>query len=144
MEPVKDYDGLIANLERVENEVKDQQQSTGNLPPTPVSPRMTPDLFAIMEGRERFTTIRAPALVIFADEDAFDPVSGDGPQSRADAVRQALERRNKQQQIAAFARQVPSAHVVLIPHATHYVFRTNEADVQREINAFIATLPKAN
>ena len=54
LEPVKDYDSLIANLERVEKEVKKQQQDTGSLPPTPVSPRMTPDLFAIMEGRERF------------------------------------------------------------------------------------------
>jgi non-heme chloroperoxidase len=138
-EPVKDYTALIANLERVEKEVKEQQQDTGNLPPTPVSPRMTPDLFAIMEGRERFTTIHAPALVIFADGD--NPVPGEGAQSRAQAARQALMKRNKEAQVAAFARQVPSAHVVRIPHATHYVFRSNEADVLREINAFIATLP---
>jgi non-heme chloroperoxidase len=57
LEPVKDYDDLIADLERVEKEVKHQQQDTKGLPPTPVSPRMTPDLFAIMDGRERFTTI---------------------------------------------------------------------------------------
>ena len=107
MEPVKDYDSLIANLQRVEKEVKEQQQDTGNLPPTPVSARMTPDLFAIMEGRERFTTIHAPALVIFADED--NPVSGDDPQSHAQAVRQAIMKRNKELQYAAFARQVPSA-----------------------------------
>ena len=143
LEPVNDYDSLIANLERVEKEVKKQQQDTGNLPPTPVSPRMTPDLFAIMEGRERFTTIHAPALVIFSDGDNR-PVSGDDPQSRAQAVRQALVKRNKEPQYAAFARQVPSAHVVRIPHATHYVFRSNEADVLREMNAFIATLPSAN
>jgi pimeloyl-ACP methyl ester carboxylesterase len=142
MEPVKDYDSLVANLQRVEKEVKEQQQDTGNLPPTPMSPRMTPDLFAIMEGRERFTTVRAPALVIFADGD--NPISGDDPQSRAQAVRQALMKRNKELQVAAFERQVPSAHVVRIPHATHYVFRSNEADVLREINTFIATLPSAN
>jgi non-heme chloroperoxidase len=144
MEPVKDYDSLIANLQRVEKEVKKQQQDTGNLPPTPVSTRMTPDLFAIMEGRERFTTIHAPALVIFADGDNSGPVSGDDPQSRAQAVRQALMERNKELQIAAFERQVPSAHVVRIPHATHYAFRSNEADVLREMNTFIATLPPTN
>lgn len=99
MEPVKDYDSLIANLERVEQEVKAQQQNTGSLPPTPVSPRMTPDLFAIMEGRQRFITIYAPALVIFADED--NPVLGDDPQSRASAMRNALQRSNREQQIAA-------------------------------------------
>ena len=49
--------------------------------------------------------------------------------------------RDKKPQVAAFERQVPSAHVVLIPHGAHYVFQSNEADVLREINTFIATLP---
>jgi non-heme chloroperoxidase len=102
---------------------------------------MTPDLFAIMEGRERFTTIHAPALVIFGSDP--NPVSGDDPQSRAEAVRQALMIRNKKRQVAAFEGQVPSAHMVLIPRATHYVFKSNQADVLREINTFIATLPPA-
>ncbi len=140
-EPVKDYGELIANLERVETEVKKHQRDMGNLPPTPVSPRMTPDLFAIMEGRKSFTTIRVPALVIFATDP--NPISGDDPQAHAQAVRQALMIREKKSQIAAWKRQVPSAHMVLIPHATHYVFRSNEADVLREMNNFIATLPAA-
>lgn len=143
MEPVKGYDSLIANLQRVEKEVKEQRRETGDLPPTPVSPRMTPDLFAIMEGRESFTTIHDPALVIFADEDNLGPASGDDPQTRAQAVRQALMKRRKELQIAAFERQVPSAHVVVIPQGTHYVFRSNEADVLREMNTFIAALPPA-
>ena len=138
-EPVKDYDQLIANLERVEKEVKKHQQDMGNLPPTPVSPRMTPDLFAIMEGRESFTTIHAPALVIFAIDPS--PISGDDPQARAQAARQALTVRDKNLQIAAWKRQVPSVHMVLIPHATHSIFQSNEADVLRAMNAFIATLP---
>jgi hypothetical protein len=37
-------------------------------------------------------------------------------------------------------RQVPSAHVVMIPHATHYIFQSNEADALREMCTFIATL----
>lgn len=141
-EPVKNFDSLIANLGRVENEIKEQQEATRSLPPTPISPRMTTALFAIMEGRERFTTIDAPALVIFADEDSH--VSGDDLKDRAQALRQALLKHTKEQQYAAFARQVPSAHLVRISHATHYVFRSNEADVLREINAFIATLRPAN
>jgi len=141
-EPVKDYDGLMANLERVEREIKAQQQHTGSLPPTAVSPRMTPDLFAIMEGRESFKTIHAPALVIFADDD--NPVSGgDDAQSRASATRNALQRSNREQQIAAFQQQVPSAHVVRLAHADHYVFRSNENEVLRDIDAFVATLPSA-
>jgi pimeloyl-ACP methyl ester carboxylesterase len=141
LEPVKDYDELIANLERVENEVKRHEQDTKNLPPTPVSPRMTPDLFAIMKGRMSFTTIHVPALVIFGTDPS--PVAGDDPQSHPQAVRQALMMRDKKSQIAAFKRQVPSAQIVLIPHATHYVFQSNEADVLREMNKFIAALAPA-
>jgi pimeloyl-ACP methyl ester carboxylesterase len=144
MDPVKDYGSLIANLQRVEREVKAQQRDTENLPPTPVGPRMTPELFAVEEGRERFIAIHAPALVIFGDENNPGPVPGDDPDSRAQAVRQTLEDRSKKSQIAAFKRQVPSAHVVLVPHATHYVFQSNEAEVLREMNTFIATLPLAN
>ena len=140
LQPVEDYDNLIANLQRVEKEVKEKQQDTRNLSPTPVSSRMTPDLFAIMKGRERFITIRAPALVIMGDQDNPRPAPGDDPKSRADAVRQALMIRDKKQQVSAFEQQVPSAHVVMIPNATHYIFQSNEADVLREIYTFIATL----
>jgi hypothetical protein len=36
---------------------------------------------------------------------------------------------------------VPSAKVVRLPNANHYVFMSNEADVLKEINAFVANLP---
>jgi non-heme chloroperoxidase len=138
-ETVKDYNGLIDNLHRIEKEIQQHQQDTKDLPPSPVSPRMTPDLFAIMEGRERFITIQAPALVILATDPS--PIPGDDPQSRAAAARQRLLMRGKELQIEAFKRQVPSARIVLIPHATHYVFQSNEAEVLREMDTFIATLP---
>jgi hypothetical protein len=35
----------------------------------------------------------------------------------------------------------PIERVKRIPNANHYVFRSNEADVIREVNAFISTLP---
>jgi alpha-beta hydrolase superfamily lysophospholipase len=44
-------------------------------------------------------------------------------------------------QARAFEAGVPSAHVVRIPNADHYVFNSNEADVLREMNAFLAKLP---
>ena len=36
----------------------------------------------------------------------------------------------------------PNAHVVRLPNANHYVFLSNEADVLREMNAFMDGLPK--
>ncbi len=36
---------------------------------------------------------------------------------------------------------MPSARVVRLLHANRYVFFSNEADVLREINAFLGNLP---
>ena len=46
---------------------------------------------------------------------------------------------HEQQQ--AFEALGSNAHVIRIKDANHYVFRSNEEDVLREVNAFIATLP---
>jgi len=35
---------------------------------------------------------------------------------------------------------VPGARVVRLPNANHYVFISNEADVLREMRAFLATV----
>ena len=43
-------------------------------------------------------------------------------------------------QVKAFKTGVPSARVVTIPNADHFIFRSNEADVLREINLFTSTL----
>ena len=45
------------------------------------------------------------------------------------------------EQARAFQAGVPSARVVILPHANHYIFISNEAEVLREIRAFLATLP---
>ncbi len=61
------------------------------------------------------------------------------------AVRAAFEARDEAStgaQAKAFESGVPSARVVRLPHANHYVFLSNEADVLREMNAFLAGLPK--
>jgi len=36
---------------------------------------------------------------------------------------------------------VPSARVVRLPRANHFVFLSNEDDVLREMNAFLSNLP---
>jgi non-heme chloroperoxidase len=41
----------------------------------------------------------------------------------------------------AFEKGLPSARVIWLAHADHYLFRFNEADVLREMNSFIEGLP---
>lgn len=44
-------------------------------------------------------------------------------------------------QADAFERGNPTARVIRIPHARHFIFQSNEADVLREIVGFVARLP---
>jgi len=46
------------------------------------------------------------------------------------------------EQADAFQAGNPQARVVRIANANHFVFRSNEADVLREMNGFIAKLPQ--
>ncbi|QNI38359.1 alpha/beta hydrolase [Edaphobacter sp. 4G125] len=142
---MKALDGLIANLKLVEKEAIVQRQSMEDIPPPPPRgsrPSPPPAGLAIMLGQQRFTSISAPALVIFAAPHNLGQRMKDDPKARA--AMEANDKRNVEDQIAAFERQAPSAHVVRIPNADHYVFNSNEADVLREMNAFISTLPAAN
>ena len=46
----------------------------------------------------------------------------------------------QEKQVRSFETGVPTAKVVRLPKANHYVFLSNEADVLREMRAFAATL----
>lgn len=133
---------LHENLVRVEKEVAFQQEQMKDLPPPPPAGagfKPPPAGPAIIGGVMKFTTIKAPVLAIFADPHDIGGMFKDNPKARAAFIES--NNRSTEQQAVAFERQVPSAHVVRIPNAQHYVFISNEADVLREMNAFIATLP---
>jgi non-heme chloroperoxidase len=102
-----------------------------------VRPDPPPYLYAVFSGQESFPTIHAPALVLFAVPHDFGPT--DHSASRAQL--EARDLKITEYQVKAFETQVPAAHVVRIPHASHYVYRSNEQEVLREIDAFISTLP---
>jgi pimeloyl-ACP methyl ester carboxylesterase len=93
---------------------------------------------AIMAGEQKYTNIPVPTLAIFAVPHELGSDAGNDP-----SVRAALDARDEAwagAQAKAFESGVPSARVVRLPHANHYVFRSNEADVLREMNAFLRTL----
>jgi len=43
-------------------------------------------------------------------------------------------------QAKAFETAVPSARIIRLPHANHFLFQSNEADVLREMNSFLGSL----
>jgi non-heme chloroperoxidase len=103
---------ILPGFERDLREVQKIMQSTPP-PPGPAQPPSAPAQ-AILAGMQKYTDIQVPVLAIFA---------------------------NTGVQTKAFEDGVPSARVVRLAHANHYVFQSNEADVLREMNAFIRTLP---
>lgn len=80
----------------------------------------------------RHTEIKVPALAIFATPPRCTP-NCDEPGAKALAE-------NVRQQADAFEIAVPTARVVRLPNASHYVYRSNEADVEREMNAFLTRI----
>jgi pimeloyl-ACP methyl ester carboxylesterase len=111
-----------------------------NVRPTGI--RRDPVASALFAGAQRYTTIRGPVLAIYAAPRPLPPnaPSDSAARARMDSVALA----GVLPQITAFQRGVPQARVVRLAHATHYVFRSNESDVLRELQAFIGALPQVS
>jgi non-heme chloroperoxidase len=87
---------------------------------------------AILGGAHKYTSIKPPVLAIFAVPHAI-PENAPAPVKAMMQAQDALTVVHAN----AFEAGVPSARVVRLPNADHYVFRSNEADVTREMNAFM-------
>lgn len=132
-----------STLPRFEKDVEQLAGALDAMPPAPANPPpdTTPDARrAILDGTEKYTSIPVPILAIYAVPHQVQPMPG------VDSAVQVTMRVQYDSATAAnataFEQGVPSAHVVRIPNATHYVFQSNEADVLREMTAFLATLPR--
>jgi non-heme chloroperoxidase len=91
---------------------------------------------AVNVGEQKYTDIRVPVLAVFA----LPPDAGPFVDSATRAAIEASALETIGAQVNAFAKGVPSARVVRLAHANHYVFLSNEADVLREIRAFVSGL----
>jgi len=130
---------LQTSLPQLEKDLQEQLKDVESRGPPPgmPPPKFPISVTGILEGEQKYTEIHAPVLLIYAV-----PHSG-GPPQKDPAIRAATEARdeaNTNAQAQAFATAVPQAKVVKLPHANHYVFESNEADVLREMDAFIAGL----
>ena len=123
---------LQHDLDRIEKSVSLQPPRPSDAPPVP------PIGLALDRGREKYTHIDAPGLAIYADPHSFGPLYRNDPDKPAALVED--DRANVSAQADAFQAGIPSAKVVRIPNADHFIFRSNEAEVIRDMNAFIAEL----
>jgi len=90
---------------------------------------------AILGGVHKYTVIKAPAL-------AFYNLPHTLPDSAPAATRTYLQAQDSLIKVHAdaFEAGVPGAHVVRLANADHYVYRSNEAEVTREMDAFMDKL----
>jgi pimeloyl-ACP methyl ester carboxylesterase len=105
----------------------------------PSAHNVSPIGVAILAGVEKYTDIRVPILAIFALPHDLGTSFQNDPATRA--ALEASDVAHTTAQANALEKGVPSARVVRLPHASHFVFVSNEADVLREMNAFIGSLP---
>ena len=103
-------------------------------PPPPTTP-LPPIIESIMTGTQKYTKIPVPILAIYAlphDPGAAAPAAMRAQTEANDVKGEALAK--------AFESGLPTARVVRIARANHFVFLSNEADVLREMETFIASL----
>ena len=131
-------DLLETLLPQLEKDLKAQQ--TLPVAPPPPGGFSQPDaaVQAIVDSQQKYTNIPVPILAIFAVPHDLGSTAAATPEARA--AQEAADEAITGAQAGAFERALPSVRVVRIPHADHFVFRSNEADVLREMTAFIAGL----
>jgi non-heme chloroperoxidase len=129
---------LQKNLPAFERSLRELQKNLAVMPHRPAQRAATPVRQAIMAGLRKYTDIRPPVLAIFA---LPQKRSESFPDEAARAAFEARAMANTAAQVNAFEAGVPSARVVRVPHASHYIFQSNETDVLREIKAFLGGLP---
>ena len=135
---------LETSLPEIERDLKEMQKNLEASPPPAATPGQAAPTIpaaaqAIMAGMQKYTENSRPHSCHLRTSarsgTAFkgDPTARAAPEARDLATTGA--------QATAFETGLPSARVVRLSHANHYVFLSNEADVLREMNAFIASLP---
>jgi non-heme chloroperoxidase len=128
---------LLEDLPRFEKNLQARQMELDAMPPAMLAAPLPAVPRAIMAGARKYTRLSGvPILAIYALPHEFPGPATDP----ARASRETQDQETTGIQAAAFEKGVPSARVVRLPHANHYVFRSNEAEVLREMNVFLAGL----
>jgi non-heme chloroperoxidase len=126
---------LGAAIAKFETVLHQSNEEIANLPPLP--PR-SPIGAALNFGAQKYTSIPVPALAIYACPHNWDRFPANDPSRKAALVADDIARCTAWAD--AFSRGVPSASVVRIANADHYVYRSNEAQVIDEMKKFLERL----
>jgi pimeloyl-ACP methyl ester carboxylesterase len=129
-EKLRELEAAIAKFETVLHENNEDVKSMPPLPPR------SPIGAAMNFGVEKYTSIPVPVLAILACPHDWSHFFPNDPERRA--ARLAADSAACSARAESFARGVPTARVVRIPNADHYVHRSNEAQVIDEMKKFLS------
>jgi pimeloyl-ACP methyl ester carboxylesterase len=129
---------MLATTTLLQKDLQSVVKEGALIPPSPQRPP-NPISIAIRFGQQKYTAIPVPILAIFACPHNFDRMFKNDPVGEAAMV--ANDKAACSKRASTFAADVHTARVVQLPNASHYVFESNDADVTRETNAFLAGLP---
>lgn len=132
---------LLSQLPLLSRELKTQLREKNDQAPFPdISklPPFPPQVSAMLDGEQKFTKMNVPVLAIFAFRHEV-PKQG---MLNSETERKAAggEAVFSEEHAEALKAVVPSALIIRIPDADHFVFKSNEGEVLRETEAFICGL----
>lgn len=141
-DPGQSMQEMAADLSRFDRDLQEAMKRNAGVPALhPPAAAIPPITLAINLGGRKYSDISVPILAIFAcpHNFDFDRALRNTPSLKAQII--AEDAFTTSRQADAFAAGVPSAHVVRLANADHYVFRSNEKDVIQEVNSFVSNLP---
>jgi non-heme chloroperoxidase len=133
---------VLSEIRLVQKDLETFHRQLELVPPPPNSgapPEVPFAAPAIIRGEQKYTDVQAPILAIFASPHANSSLAQLPEDKRAESI--SLDQQQSAAQAKAFER-LKSAKVVMLPNANHFVFFSNEQEVENDINDFLATLNK--
>lgn len=136
---------ILADLPQLQKDLEADRKRDELLPPPPPSAsgaKPEPSRFAdvegaIIRGEQKYTNIEAPILAIFASPHSPAGLPPMPQDKKAEFI--ASDQALSAAQAKAFE-SLKSAKVALLPNANHFVFFSNEQQVEKDIKDFLVTL----
>lgn len=145
--PIKERESLLNDvakmLPRFERDLDSYRQLADASPN--IAPRRadTPEArveMAMQLGEQEFGGVKCPVLAIYADPHSFGNRFKNNPAALKAALSKDEARTSAQAD--AFQKANPQATVLRIKDASHAIFDSNQAEVLKAMNTFIASLPQ--
>ncbi|MGB8031705.1 MAG: alpha/beta hydrolase [Terracidiphilus sp.] len=132
----------LADLSQLQKDLESHQKMAELLPPPPNSttrpePPFADAAAAIINGEQKYTNIQVPILAIFASPHSTARLPHMPEDKKAEFI--ALDQAKSAAQAKAFEK-LKSAKMVILPNADHYVFLSNEQDIEKDMKDFLASL----